>query len=117
MIKSNKKVIVTILGLLAIVIYLSASEGIMYGVFFSLGISCAVLNCGIRYYANFYFLLRKSMSAITFISLYLLRLAITVSIGFFLIRNSFMSGLIFLLGFTVQFIILPRVSDFFVINK
>ena len=117
MIKGIKKVILMILGLLAIGIYLSASEGVMYGVFFSLGISCAILNCGIRYYANYYFLLKKSMSAMAFFVLYLLRLAITVSIGFFLTRNSLMSGLVFILGFTVQFIILPQVSDFFAINK
>jgi len=106
-----------IVGFLAIVIHLSVRGGIMYGIFFFLGISCAILNSGIRYYANFYFLLKGNMSAMTFVSLYLLRLAITVSIGFFLIRNSFMSGLAFLLGFTVQFLILPHVSDFFLIKK
>ncbi|WBW98487.1 hypothetical protein [Oceanirhabdus sp. W0125-5] len=117
MIKGRKKVVLIVFGLLAIGIYLSISGDIMYGVYFSSGISCALFNCVIRYYANFYFLLKGNMSAVTFIGLYLLRLSIPVFIGFFLIKNSFESGLVFLLGFTVQFIILPHVSNFFPIKK
>ncbi len=117
MIKGNKKNIMIILGLLVIVIYLSTSRGIMYGVFFFFGISCAILNCGIRYYANLNFLLKGNLSAMGFIFLYLLRLVIPVSIGFFVIRDSFMNGLVFLLGFTIQLILLPYASDYFVLKK